>query len=83
VKYNPPKVAGKDDVTGEDLIQRDDDKEETVRKRLVIYHQQTVPLVAFYARWAATGDAKAPRCHRIAGDGTVEQVRDRIFAALD
>ena len=82
VKYNPPRVAGKDDATGEDLIQRDDDTEATVRKRLVIYHQQTVPLVEFYARWAATGDRHAPKCHRIRGDGTVEQVRDRIFAAL-
>jgi adenylate kinase len=82
VKYNPPKVAGKDDVTGEDLIQRDDDSEATVRKRLVIYHQQTVPLVQFYARWSATGDSHSPKCHRIPGDGTVEQVRDRIFAAL-
>lgn len=82
VKYNPPKVAGKDDATGEDLIQREDDKEETVKKRLVIYHQQTVPLVQFYASWSASGDARAPRCHRIPGDGTVEQVRDRIFAAL-
>jgi len=82
VKYNPPKVAGKDDATGEDLIQREDDKEETVKKRLVIYHRQTVPLVEFYARWSASGDARAPRCHRIRGDGTVEQVRDRIFAAL-
>jgi adenylate kinase len=82
VKYNPPKVAGKDDVTGEDLIQRDDDTEETVKKRLVIYHRQTVPLVEFYARWAATGDRHAPKCHRIPGEGTVEQVRDRVFAAL-
>jgi len=82
VKYNPPKAAGKDDVTGEDLIQRDDDLEETVRRRLVIYHQQTAPLVEFYARWSATGDKHAPRCHRIPGDGTVDEVRDRIFAAL-
>jgi adenylate kinase len=82
LRYNPPRVAGKDDVTGEDLIQREDDLEETVRKRLVIYHRQTVPLVDFYRRWAATGDPHAPRCHRIAGDGTVEQVRDRIFSAL-
>jgi adenylate kinase len=82
VKYNPPKVAGKDDVTGEDLIQRDDDKEETVRKRLAIYHQQTEPLVEFYKRWAATGDAHAPRYHRIEGSGTVDEVRDRTLAAL-
>ncbi len=82
VKYNPPKVAGKDDVTGEDLIQREDDKEETVRKRLVIYHQQTEPLVEFYKRWEASGDKRAPRYHRIEGSGTVEEVRDRTFAAL-
>jgi adenylate kinase len=82
VKYNPPKVSGKDDVTGEDLILRDDDKEETVRKRLEIYHRQTVPLVEFYARWAATGDPHAPKCHRIPGSGTVDEVRARIFAAL-
>ncbi|HEX4943500.1 MAG TPA: adenylate kinase [Usitatibacteraceae bacterium] len=81
-KYNPPKVPGKDDVTGEALIQRDDDTEETVRKRLAIYHRQTVPLVEFYAKWAASGDARAPKCHRIPGSGTVEEVRDRVFAAL-
>jgi adenylate kinase len=82
VKYNPPKVAGKDDVTGEDLIQRDDDKEETVRKRLAIYHQTTEPLVEFYKRWSASGDPHAPRYHRIEGSGTVDEVRDRTFAAL-
>jgi adenylate kinase len=82
VKYNPPKVAGKDDATGEDLIQRDDDKEETVRKRLGVYHQQTEPLVAYYAKWAAAGDAHAPRYHKISGVGTVEEIRDRVFAAL-
>jgi adenylate kinase len=82
VKYNPPKVAGKDDVTGEDLIQRDDDKEETVRKRLAIYHQQTEPLVEFYKRWSASGDPHAPRYHRIEGSGTVDEVRDRTYAAL-
>jgi adenylate kinase len=82
VKYNPPKVAGKDDATGEDLIQRDDDKEETVRKRLGVYHQQTEPLVAYYAKWAAAGDGRAPRYHKIPGVGTVEEIRDRVFAAL-
>jgi hypothetical protein len=69
VKFNPPKVAGKDDVTGEPLIQRDDDKEETVRKRLEVYQQQTRPLVDYYAQWAATGDAQAPRYARISGTG--------------
>jgi len=82
VKYNPPKVAGKDDVTGEALIQREDDKEETVRKRLEVYHKQTEPLVAYYAKWAENGDGQAPRYHRIDGLGTVEEVRDRVFAAL-
>ena len=81
-KFNPPKVAGRDDVTGEALTQRDDDKEETVRKRLEVYHRQTEPLVEYYARWAATGDRSAPKYTRIDGIGTVEQVRDRIFAAL-
>ena len=82
VRYNPPKVAGKDDVTGEPLVQREDDKEETVRKRLEVFHAQTEPLIAYYAKWAETGDGQAPRYHRIDGLGTVEEVRDRIFAAL-
>ena len=82
VKFNPPKVAGKDDVTGEDLIQRDDDKEETVKNRLAVYHQQTKPLVAYYGDWAASGVGGAPRYVRIAGVGPVEEIRDRIFAAL-
>ncbi|HRZ60983.1 MAG TPA: nucleoside monophosphate kinase, partial [Rubrivivax sp.] len=82
VKYNPPKVAGKDDVTGEDLVQRDDDREETVRKRLQVYQAQTRPLVDYYAAWAATGDAQAPRCTRIDGSGSVEQITARAFAAL-
>ncbi len=82
VKFNPPKIAGKDDVTGEDLIQRDDDKEETVKNRLAVYHQQTKPLVAYYGDWAASGVGGAPRYVRIAGVGKVEEIRDRIFAAL-
>ena len=82
VRYNPPKAEGKDDATGEALIQRDDDKEETVKKRLEVYHSQTEPLVEYYAKWAAAGDAKAPRYHRIPGLGAVEAVRDRVFAAL-
>jgi adenylate kinase len=82
VVFNPPKVAGKDDETGEDLIQRDDDKEETVKKRLDIYHAQTEPLVKYYADWAAGGDAKAPKCVKVAGVGKVDQIRDAIFAAL-
>ncbi len=83
VAFNPPKVAGKDDVTGEDLIQRDDDREETVRKRLDVYHAQTEPLVAFYGQWAASGDKRAPKCVKVPGIGGVEQIRDRIFAALE
>jgi len=82
VKFNPPKVAGRDDVTGEPLTQREDDKEETVRNRLDVYHRQTEPLVDYYGKWAATGDARAPRYHRVDGLGTVEQVRDRIFGEL-
>ena len=82
VKYNPPKVSGKDDVTGEALIQREDDKEETVRKRLEVYHRQTEPLVAYYVKWAATGNGQAPKYHRIDGVGGVEEVRDRVFKAL-
>ena len=82
LKFNPPKKAGVDDVTGEPLVQRDDDKEETVKKRLAVYHQQTEPLVEYYSRWAAQGDGRAPKYHRIDGLGKVEEVRDRIFAAL-
>jgi len=81
-KFNPPKVAGRDDVTGEPLTQRDDDKEETVRKRLDVYHRQTEPLVDYYARWAASGDRRAPKYTRVDGIGTVDEVRERIFAAL-
>jgi adenylate kinase len=83
VVFNPPKAEGKDDVTGEDLIQRDDDKEETVKKRLDVYHAQTEPLVKFYGDWAATGDANAPRYFKIPGVGSVDAIRDACFAALD
>jgi len=82
VRFNPPKVAGRDDATGEALIQRDDDREETVRKRLDVYHAQTRPLLAFYARWAATGDPRAPRYRKVDGMGGVEEIRDACFAAL-
>jgi adenylate kinase len=82
LKYNPPKVPGKDDLTGEDLVQRDDDKEETVRKRLQVYQAQTRPLVDYYAAWAAAGDAQAPRYCRIDGSGSVEDITARAFAAL-
>ena len=83
VKYNPPKVEGKDDVTGEDLIQRDDDREETVRKRLEVYHSQTKPLVDYYTRWAASGDAAAPRVQRISGLGSVDEITKRALDALN
>lgn len=82
VVFNPPKAAGQDDVTGEPLIQRDDDLEEIVRKRLDVYHAQTKPLVEFYSGWAAEGDGRAPRYVRVAGVGSVEEIRDRVFSAL-
>jgi adenylate kinase len=82
VKFNPPKVAGKDDVTGEDLIQRDDDKEETVLNRLSIYHAQTKPLVAYYQRWAASGDPGAPKHRKVNGLASVDAVRAAAIAAL-
>jgi adenylate kinase len=83
VKFNPPKVTGKDDATGEDLIQREDDKEDTVRKRLDVYQSQTRPLVDYYSAWSATGDAAAPRYRKIAGIGTVEEITARALAALE
>ena len=82
VTFNPPKVSGKDDVTGEPLVQRDDDKEETVRKRLEVYRRQTRPLVEYYSTWAAQGDVRAPAYRRISGVGAVEDIRSRILAAL-
>ncbi|MEK6736803.1 MAG: adenylate kinase [Pseudomonadota bacterium] len=82
VDFNPPKVNGQDDVTGEPLIQRDDDKEETVRKRLEVYHEQTEPLVDYYSKWSANGGKDAPRYIKIAGVGTVEEIRDQIFTSL-
>ncbi|PLX59825.1 adenylate kinase [Sedimenticola selenatireducens] len=82
VTFNPPKEAGKDDVTGEPLIQRDDDQEETVKARLKVYHDQTEPLIDFYSSWAASGQSGAPVHHKIAGVGSVDQIRDSIFAAL-
>ncbi len=82
VLYNPPKVEGKDDVTGEPLVQRDDDKEETVRKRLEVYHQQTRPLVDYYSSWAASGDANAPSYIAVDGLGPVDEVKERILQGL-
>ena len=82
VRFNPPKAAGKDDLTGEDLIQRDDDREEVVRNRLAVYQAQTRPLVDYYTRWADSGDTGAPRCRRISGTGTVDEIRQKAMAAL-
>ncbi len=82
VKFNPPKVADVDDVTGEPLVLRDDDREETVRHRLSVYRDQTRPLVDYYQSWAESGDAAAPAYRRISGLGSVEEIRDRILEAL-
>ena len=82
LKYNPPKVAGRDDVTGEPLIQREDDREETVRNRLAVYHAQTEPLVAYYSKWAASGQPGAPKCRKVDGTRSVEAIRQACFAAL-
>ncbi len=82
VTFNPPKVAGTDDITGQDLVQRQDDEENTVRKRLEVYHAQTQPLVEYYRSWENSGDARAPHCINIRGVGSVDAIRDRIFAAL-
>ena len=82
VVFNPPRVAGKDDVTGDALVQRDDDKEETVKKRITTYHAQTKPLVEYYSRWSQSGDARAPRYARIDGNGSVDEIRARLLAAL-
>ena len=82
VKFNPPKVAGKDDVTGEDLIQRDDDKEDTVKKRLDVYTQQTRPLVDYYSQWAAKEPAAAPKYRKISGTGSVDDITARALQAL-
>ena len=83
LRFNPPKVDGLDDVTGEPLIQRDDDKEATVRKRLEVYQTQTRPLVGYYTDWAATGATQAPRYARISGVGTVDEITAQALAALN
>jgi len=82
VKFNPPKATGRDDVTGDALIQREDDTEETVRNRLAVYHAQTEPLVTYYQQWEASGDPKAPRYRKVNGIGTVEGIRDACLTAL-
>jgi adenylate kinase len=82
VKFNPPKADGRDDQTGEPLVQRDDDKEETVRKRLDVYRAQTRPLVDYYGKWAASGEPQAPKVRKIAGLGKVEEISQRALNAL-
>ncbi len=82
VKFNPPKVAGRDDITGEPLIQREDDEEETVNKRLAVYHAQTEPLIAYYRQWAASGDPRAPKYRSVDGMGSVDAIKDAVLAAL-
>ncbi|AOM00384.1 adenylate kinase [Cobetia marina] len=83
IEYNPPREEGKDDVTGEALIQREDDREATVRNRLSVYHEQTEPLVEYYSSWSATGDAQAPAYHRIEGIGSVDDIRAQLVSALE
>jgi adenylate kinase len=82
IKFNPPKMAGKDDITGEDLVQREDDKEETVKKRLDVYHSQTKPLVDYYANWAKSGLAGAPKHVKVNGLGEMETIKINIFSQL-
>ncbi|MBM3351374.1 MAG: adenylate kinase [Betaproteobacteria bacterium] len=82
IKFNPPKVAGKDDITGDDLVQRDDDKEETVKKRLEVYHSQTKPLVKYYVDWANSGETGAPKHVFVNGIGDMNVIRDNIFSAM-
>ena len=83
VVFNPPKEEGKDDVTGEPLIQRDDDSEETVKQRLQVYHDQTEPLIGYYKEWETAGEAAAPKYIRIEGVGKVDEIRDNIYKELD
>jgi adenylate kinase len=83
VTYNPPKEAGKDDVSGEPLIQRDDDQEDTIRRRLAVYEEQTRPLVDYYSDWAEKDSEAAPQYVSVAGVGSVESIRDAIFAGLE
>ena len=82
VKFNPPKAEGKDDLTGEPLVQRDDDKEETVRKRLQVYNDQTRPLVSYYSEWASNAPSTAPKYRKISGTGSVEEITARALQAL-
>ena len=83
VEFNPPRVPDRDDETGEPLIQRDDDQEETVRNRLKVYHEQTAPLIDYYSNWQKTGDADAPKYLKIKATGDVEQIRKTILSGLE
>ena len=83
IKFNPPKVEGKDDETGEDLIQRDDDQEDTVKKRLDVYHEQTEPLIEYYSKWASSGEANSPKYFKVNGIGKVEEIREQIFSGIN
>ena len=83
VVFNPPRSEGKDDVTGEPLIQRDDDQEDTVKKRLEVYHEQTEPLIDYYKKWESSGESEAPTYIGITGVGKVKEIRDQIYSALD
>jgi adenylate kinase len=83
IEFKPPRVPGKDDLTGEPLVQRSDDNEETVKRRIQTYHDQTKPLINYYLSWAASGDTRAPHYINIYGRGTVEHIRDKIVAAIE
>lgn len=83
IEFNPPRVPGKDDVTGEPLVQRSDDNEETVKKRIQTYHEQTKPLINYYLGWAASGDPHAPHYVNIYGRGSVDHIRDKMLAAIE
>ena len=83
IEFNPPATPGRDDISGEALIQRDDDREETVRERLRVYHAQTRPLVSYYSEWCRSGDRSAPQYIQIDGSASVVRVRDTLFEALE
>jgi len=82
IEFHPPQVANQDDITHEPLVQRDDDKEEMVRRRLQVYHEETLPLIKYYSEWANSGDSHAPTYSRISGEQAPEEVRDKIFKVL-
>ncbi len=83
IEYNPPREADKDDVTGEALIQRPDDSEETVKDRLAVYHQQTKPLIDYYSDWSSQGDSKAPQYVKVEGVGSLDDIKQRIFDSIE